>query len=90
MGKKKKFGWTSEARNRSKRIHKPKIRWHILGLADPKSACPDVNIEEIRRQVSDVAGRSSMKETRTSSDKKKKTPSSDSKNGKTQRHKSLE
>ena len=42
-------------KKKKKSVHKPKIRWQLLGLADPKSIDTTSSIETIRREVSSLA-----------------------------------
>ncbi len=42
-------------KKKKKSVHKPKIRWQLLGLTDPKSVDTTSSIETIRREVSSLA-----------------------------------
>ena len=43
--------------HKKKRVrHKPKIRWQLLGLADPADEHTSISMDEIRRQVVMMSG----------------------------------
>lgn len=43
--------------HKKKRVrHKPKIRWQLLGLADPAEEHTSISMDEIRRQVVMMSG----------------------------------
>ena len=42
-------------KKKKKSVHKPKIRWQLLGLTDPKSVDTTSSIETIRQEVSSLA-----------------------------------
>lgn len=42
-------------KKKKKSVHKPKIRWQLLGLTDPNSIDTTSSIETIRREVSSLA-----------------------------------
>ncbi len=48
-----KSGKTTKKKNRS--VHKPKIRWQLLGLTDPNLVDNSPSIEAIRLEVSSMA-----------------------------------
>lgn len=48
-----KSGKTTKKKNRS--VHKPKIRWEMLGLTDPNLTDNSPSIEAIRLEVSSMA-----------------------------------
>lgn len=48
-----KSGKTTKKKNRS--VHKPKIRWQLLGLTDPNLVDNPPSIEAIRQEVSSMA-----------------------------------
>ncbi len=47
--------WKNRKQAKKTAIRKPKIRWHLLGLTDPKSIDNTSSIETIRREVSSLA-----------------------------------
>jgi len=47
--------WKNRKRAKKTSIRKPKIRWQLLGLTDPKSIDNTSSIETIRREVSSLA-----------------------------------
>jgi hypothetical protein len=47
--------WKNRKRAKKTSIRKPKIRWQLLGLTDPKSIDNTASIETIRREVSSLA-----------------------------------
>jgi hypothetical protein len=47
--------WKSRKRAKKTSVRKPKIRWQLLGLTDPKSIDNTSSIETIRREVSSLA-----------------------------------
>ena len=56
--------WKNRKRAKKAAIHKPKIRWQLLGLTDPKSIDNTSSIETIRREVSSLARHSFGPDTR--------------------------
>ena len=52
-------GWRADKtrKNRARATRKPKIRWEILGLSNPLDASLTTSMEDIRRQVSNMASR---------------------------------
>ena len=52
-------GWRADKtrKNRARATRKPKIRWEVLGLTNPLIANPATSMEDIRRQVSNMASR---------------------------------
>jgi hypothetical protein len=52
-------GWRADKtrKNRARAIRKPKIRWEVLGLPDPLETKLTTSMEDIRRQVSNMASR---------------------------------
>jgi len=42
-------------KKKKKSVHKPKIRWQLLGLTDPNSIDSTSSIETIRKEVSSLA-----------------------------------
>jgi len=49
--------------NKSRRTSKPKIRWDLLGLSDPKLVESTTSIETIRKEVSLLASKGFGEET---------------------------
>jgi hypothetical protein len=47
--------WKNRKRGKKNSVRKPKIRWQLLGLTDPKSIDSTSSIETIRREVSSLA-----------------------------------
>lgn len=47
--------WKNRKRAKKTSFRKPKIRWQLLGLTDPKSIDNTSSIETIRREVSSLA-----------------------------------
>lgn len=46
------------SKNKRKRVtRKPKIRWQVLGLADPAERFASLTLEEIRREVATLSSR---------------------------------
>jgi hypothetical protein len=43
------------AKKKKRSVHKPKIRWQLLGLTDPNLIDTTSSIETIRREVSSLA-----------------------------------
>jgi len=56
--------WKNRKRAKKAAIRKPKIRWQLLGLTDPKSIDNTSSIETIRREVSSLARHSFGPDTR--------------------------
>ena len=56
--------WKNRKRAKKTSIRKPKIRWQLLGLTDPKSIDGTSSIETIRREVSSIARHSFGPDTR--------------------------
>lgn len=56
--------WKNRKRAKKTAIRKPKIRWQLLGLTDPKSIDNTSSIETIRREVSSLARHSFGPDTR--------------------------
>lgn len=52
-------GWRADKtrKNRARATRKPKIRWEVLGLPNPLDASLTTSMEDIRRQVSNMASR---------------------------------
>jgi hypothetical protein len=52
-------GWRSDKtrKNRAQATRKPKIRWEVLGLPNPLDTSLTTSMEDIRRQVSNMASR---------------------------------
>lgn len=52
-------GWRADKtrKNRARATRKPKIRWEVLGLPTPLDASLTTSMEDIRRQVSNMASR---------------------------------
>ena len=52
-------GWRADKtrKNRARATRKPKIRWEVLGLPGPLGTSPTTSMEDIRRQVSNMASR---------------------------------
>jgi len=50
-------GWRADKtrKNRARATRKPKIRWEVLGLPNPLDASLTTTMEDIRRQVSNMA-----------------------------------
>ena len=50
-------GWRADKtrKNRARAARKPKIRWDLLGLPDPLDTSLTTSMEDIRRQVSNMA-----------------------------------
>lgn len=51
-------------KKKKKSVHKPKIRWQLLGLTDPDSVDTTSSIETIRREVSSLASHGFGSDTR--------------------------
>lgn len=66
--------WKSRKRGKKTSIRKPKIRWHLLGLTDPKSIDSTSSIETIRQEVSSLARYSFGLNTRLRSTPEASTP----------------
>jgi hypothetical protein len=47
--------WKSRRAGKKKSVHKPKIRWQLLGLTDPNVDNDAHSIETIRQEVSELA-----------------------------------
>lgn len=56
--------WKNRKRVKKAAFRKPKIRWQLLGLTDPKSIDNTSSIETIRREVSSLARHSFGPDTR--------------------------
>jgi hypothetical protein len=54
-------------KKKKKSVHKPKIRWQLLGLTDPNLDDTTSSIETIRRQVSSLASHGFGPDTRSRS-----------------------
>lgn len=54
-------------KKKKKSVHKPKIRWQLLGLTDPNSIDTTSSIETIRREVSSLASHGFGPDTRSRS-----------------------
>jgi hypothetical protein len=54
-------------KKKKKSVHKPKIRWQLLGLTDPGSVDTTPSIEAIRQEVSSLARHSVGSNTRSRS-----------------------
>lgn len=54
-------------KKKKKSVHKPKIRWQLLGLTDPNSVDTTSSIETIRREVSSLASHGFGPDTRSRS-----------------------
>jgi len=63
--------WKNRKRAKKTSIRKPKIRWQLLGLTDPKSIDGTSSIETIRREVSSMARHSFGPDTRLRATPKK-------------------
>ena len=52
-------GWRADKtrKNRARATRKPKIRWEVLGLPNPLDTSLTTSMEDIRRQVSNMASR---------------------------------
>jgi hypothetical protein len=52
-------GWRADKtrKNRARATRKPKIRWEVLGLPGPLGTSLPTSMEDIRRQVSNMASR---------------------------------
>ena len=52
-------GWRADKtrKNRARSTRKPKIRWDVLGIPGPLDASLPASMEDIRRQVSNMASR---------------------------------
>jgi hypothetical protein len=52
-------GWRADKtrKNRARATRKPKIRWEVLGLPGPLDTTLTTSMEDIRRQVSNMASR---------------------------------
>ena len=52
-------GWRADKtrKNRVRATRKPKIRWEVLGLPGPLDTALTTSMEDIRRQVSNMASR---------------------------------
>jgi hypothetical protein len=52
-------GWRADKtrKNRARATRKPKIRWEVLGLPGPIDTNLTTSMEDIRRQVSNMASR---------------------------------
>ncbi|NWF71631.1 MAG: hypothetical protein HXY51_01110 [Nitrospirae bacterium] len=52
-------GWRADKtrKNRARATRKPKIRWEVLGLPGPLDTNLTTSMEDIRRQVSNMASR---------------------------------
>ena len=52
-------GWRADKtrKNRARATRKPKIRWELLGLPGPLETNLTTSMEDIRRQVSNMASR---------------------------------
>jgi len=52
-------GWRADKtrKNRARATRKPKIRWEVLGLPNPLDNSSMTSMEDIRRQVSNMASR---------------------------------
>jgi hypothetical protein len=50
-------GWRADKtrKNRARATRKPKIRWEVLGLPGPLDTSLQASMEDIRRQVSNMA-----------------------------------
>ena len=59
-------GWRADKirKNRARATRKPKIRWEVLGLPNPLITNPATSMEDIRRQVSNMASRGFGQDTR--------------------------
>jgi hypothetical protein len=49
-------GWRAR-KTRTQAIRKPKVRWEVLGLPTPLDTSVTISMEDIRRQVSNLASR---------------------------------
>jgi hypothetical protein len=60
-------GWRVDKnrKNRLRATRKPKIRWEVLGLPSPLDADTTTSMEDIRRQVSNIASRGFTQGTRS-------------------------
>jgi len=54
-------------KKKKRSVHKPKIRWQLLGLTDPRSVDSTSSIEAIRQEISSLARRSFEPNTRSRS-----------------------
>jgi hypothetical protein len=54
-------------KKKKKSVHKPKIRWQLLGLTDPRSVDSTSSIEAIRQEISSLARHSFEPNTRSRS-----------------------
>ncbi len=53
-----------KSRKRKRPVQKPKIRWDVLGLQAASAGSPPLSIEDIRRQVANLASTGIGQETR--------------------------
>ncbi len=60
-------GWRVDRtrKNRARATRKPKIRWEVLGLPNPLDTETATSMEDIRRQVSNMANRGFVQGTRS-------------------------
>jgi hypothetical protein len=60
-------GWRADKtrKNRARATRKPKIRWEVLGLPGPLETNLTTSMEDIRRQVSNMASRGFGQDTRS-------------------------
>ena len=74
-------GWRADKtrKNRARATRKPKIRWEVLGLPGPLDASLPASMEDIRRQVSNMASRGFGQGTRSrTAEREGKTTNGDS------------
>lgn len=60
-------GWRADKtrKNRARATRKPKIRWEVLGLPSPIDTSLTTSMEDIRKQVSNMASRGFGQATRS-------------------------
>jgi hypothetical protein len=63
--------WKGRKIGKKKSVHKPKIRWQLLGLTDPDSVDSTSSIEVIRQEVASLASYSFGEDTRLRSTSQK-------------------
>jgi len=69
-------GWRADKtrKNRARATRKPKIRWEVLGLSNPLDTSLTTSMEDIRRQVSNMASHGFGQGTRSRTAERKANP----------------
>jgi len=75
-------GWRADKtrKNRARATRKPKIRWEVLGLPGPLDTSLTTSMEDIRRQVSNMASRGFGQGTRSRTAEREGKTTSDASN----------